>query len=70
MAQHFDEVEVKPMGGTLLRWLLQYRAGNFDHHSLEHRSIASLLQAYERDMIGSGVIPSDDLFFVCKPIAG
>lgn len=60
----FDIVEVKPMGGTLLRWLLQYRAGNFRHDEPDHVAIATLLQMIERQMIERGQIRSDDLFFV------
>jgi SAM-dependent methyltransferase len=61
---NFDVHEIKPMGGTLLRWLLQYRAGNFDHANHSHRTIASLLAYIEQSMIESRRIQSDDLFFV------
>lgn len=66
----FPIVELKPMGGTLLRWLLQYRAGNFRHDHPEHIAIARLLQAYEKNLILSRQIRSDDLFFVLKGPAG
>ena len=59
----FPIVEVKPMGGTLLRWLLQYRAGNFRHDDPAHVAIARLLQFIEGNMIATGQIRSDDLFF-------
>jgi len=26
---NFPGIEIKPMGGTILRWLFQHRAGNF-----------------------------------------
>lgn len=61
---NFPVIELKPMGGTLLRWLLQYRAGNFDRANPYHRSIAALLIRTERDLIARGAIQSDDLFFV------
>ena len=63
----FDIVDIKPMGGTLLRWLLQYRAGNFRHDDPDHVAIARLLQTIERQMIERGQIRSDDLFFVLAP---
>jgi SAM-dependent methyltransferase len=49
----FPVVEVKPMGGTILRWLLQYRAGNFDEANPDHRCIVKLLQVIERELIES-----------------
>lgn len=61
---NFPVIDMKPMGGTLLRWLLQYRAGNFDPSNKYHRSIAALLIHIERDLIRRGTIQSDDLFFV------
>lgn len=61
---NFPVIDMKPMGGTLLRWLLQYRAGNFDASNEYHRSIAALLIHVERDLIRRGAIQSDDLFFV------
>lgn len=60
----FPVLEIKPMGGTLLRWLLQYRAGNFDHTNHTHCAIAGLLTYIEQTMIESRRIRSDDLFFV------
>lgn len=61
---NFPVVELKPMGGTLLRWLLQYRAGNFIHDNPCHVAIARLLQTIEANLIISKQIRSDDLFFV------
>lgn len=61
---NFPAIEIKPMGGTLLRWLYENRAGNFDHSNVEHRAIARLTQMIERTMIEERRIQSDDLFFV------
>lgn len=63
---NFPVVEIKPMGGTLLRWLLQYRAGNFFKDNPDHVAIIKLLQIIEREMIASRKIRSDDLFFVLR----
>lgn len=60
----FPIKELRPMGGTLLRWLLQYRSGNFRYDDESHVAIIRLLQIVERQMIESGQIRSDDLFFV------
>ena len=63
---NFPIADMKPMGGTLLRWLLQYRAGNFRGDNPDHVAIMRLLQIIEREMIASRKIRSDDLFFVLK----
>ena len=63
---NFPIVEIKPMGGTILRWLLQYRAGNFDHSKQEHVAISDLLFYIEKMLIEQRVVRSDDLFFVLK----
>ena len=62
----FPIIEIKPMGGTLLRWLLQNRAGNFNPENPDHVTIVRLLQFIEREMILLRRIKSDDLFFVLK----
>lgn len=62
----FTTIDRKPMGGTLLRWLLQYRAGNFDHKSSKDRCIATLLQTIEKISIENKLIESDDLLFILK----
>jgi len=63
---NFRVVDLKPMGGTLLRWLLQYRAGNFDPSKEEHVAIARLLQFIEGELIALRRIKSDDLFFALQ----
>jgi SAM-dependent methyltransferase len=62
----FTTIDRKPMGGTLLRWLFQYRAGNFDYKSSKDRCIASLLQTIEKHSIENKLIHSDDLLFILK----
>lgn len=61
---NFPVLDIKPMGGTLLRWLLQYRAGNFEDSREEDVCILRLLQFIEESLISTRVIRSDDLFFV------
>lgn len=63
---NFTVLDIKPMGGTLLRWLLQWRAGNFDHSNPEHVTIVRLLQFIERELIALNRIKSDDLFFALR----
>lgn len=60
---NFPVIDIKPMGGTLMRPLLTHRAGNFRSDS-DH-VIVRLLQLFERTLILERVLTSDDLFFVC-----
>lgn len=60
----FPVIEIKPMGGTLLRWLLNNRSGNFVHENPCHVAIIKYLQFIERELISLRRIKSDDLFFV------
>jgi len=61
---NFPVIEKKPMGGTLLRWLFQFRAGNYDRSNPNHCAIAALLIELERNLISNRQVQSDDLFFV------
>ena len=63
LLSNFPLHDIKPMGGTLLRWMFQYIAGNFDNANPDHVAIAKFLQYIEREMIASRRIKSDDLFF-------
>lgn len=58
----FPVQEASPMGGTLLRTLLARRAGNF--RSAGDHCILKLLMVLERELIRSGRLPSDNLYFV------
>ncbi len=58
----FPVREVSPMGGTLLRSLLARRAGNF--RSAGDHCILKLLMMLERELIRSGRLASDNLYFV------
>ena len=63
---NFPVVEMKNMGGTVLRWLLQNRAGNFLADNDCHNSIAKLLIYIEKLLLETHIVRSDDLFFVVK----
>ncbi len=58
----FPVQEASPMGGTLLRTLLARRAGNF--RSAGDHCILKLLMVLERELIRSGRLSSDNLYFV------
>ena len=58
----FPVIDMRPMGGTLLRPLLNHRVGNFVTEG--DRSLLLTFQLLERLAIHSRTIPSDDLYFV------
>jgi SAM-dependent methyltransferase len=60
----FPVREQSPMGGTLLRPLLAQRAGNFRNPS-DH-CVLKLLMILERELIRSGRLISDNLYFVLE----
>lgn len=57
----FPIVEIKPLGGTILRPVLTQRAGNFVTET--DITIVKLMQIIERLAIATSRVPSDDLFF-------
>jgi SAM-dependent methyltransferase len=57
----FPVIDVLPMGGTLLRPLLAYRAGNFQTE--EDLCILRLTSILERELIRGRLITSDFLYF-------
>lgn len=61
------ELNVVPMGGTLLRPLLANRAGHFASSEQTVQSVLKLLMKLESELILCGKILSDDLFFFGKP---
>ena len=62
----FPVQDMKPAGGTILRWLLQDIAGNFEENNPEHTAILNLLMFIEAQLISQKSVRSDDLFFVLK----
>jgi SAM-dependent methyltransferase len=60
----FPVREVSPMGGTLLRPLMAQRAGNFRSDS-DH-CVLKLLMMLERELIKSGRLTSDNLYFALE----
>lgn len=64
LLSNFPAIDIKPMGGTVLRWLLQYRAGHFEHDNPTHVAISRMAPLIEKTLIENRQIASDDLFFV------
>lgn len=64
MLSNFPVVEIRPMGGTILRPLLANRAGNFTTDT--GKAVLGLLQLLERKLIEGRLIQSDNLFVVLR----
>ena len=67
LAEHFEIVEHKPYGGTLLHILLSHVMDAFDFDNEDHLSILRLLFVFERTLIRHSVLPSDFVYLVARP---
>jgi hypothetical protein len=59
----FEPIDLLPMGGTLLQLLLHGRAGNYNTE--DDMAILRLMMLLEEELIKSGRILSNELYFVC-----
>jgi len=56
---HFDIIEQRDYGGTVLHKLLEYIVGNFDEQQPEDVALLTLLCASEQALLRSGALQSD-----------
>ena len=70
LAEHFDVVEHRPFGGTLLHILLSHVMEAFDLEDEKDLSILRLMFLHERTLIRQGVLPSDFACVVARPRSG
>ena len=68
LEDHFEIVEHKPYGGTLLHILLSHLMPAFDLEDERELSILRLMFLYERTLIRHGVLPSDFVCVVARPL--
>lgn len=68
LRQHFDILEYKPLGGTILQFLLADIAGNFQQDETGAR-LLEMLFAIEDALIDAGHIESDFAYIVAAPKA-
>lgn len=68
LRQHFDIREYKPLGGTILQFLLADIAGNFEPDEAGAR-LLEMLFAIEDALIDAGHIESDFAYIVAAPKA-
>ncbi|MEP7290142.1 MAG: class I SAM-dependent methyltransferase [Chloroflexota bacterium] len=68
LKDHFEIVEYKPYGGTLMHMLLTHIMGTFDLENPEEEALLKLLLLHEKTLIQHGVIGSDFAYVVAQPI--
>ncbi|MBS2023129.1 MAG: class I SAM-dependent methyltransferase [Deltaproteobacteria bacterium] len=67
LEQHFEILERKDYGGTILQKLFENIMGNFSNEDAAHRAMVRLLIEVESILIEAGVIPSDFTFLIARP---
>jgi SAM-dependent methyltransferase len=60
---NFPVLEYRPMGGTLLSPILTLKSGNYT--SPDDLAFLNMMMLFEKTLIERGIIPSNDLYFVC-----
>jgi SAM-dependent methyltransferase len=68
LTRHFEIVDHKPYGGALLHMLLSGTAGNFDPAAEGDATILRLLAFLEEQLEKAGVIGSDFVSLVARPL--
>lgn len=66
LKRHFNIIEKRDFGGTLLNVLLHNIAGNFDEGNAEDIAFLELLSYFERTLVAEEVLPSDFTFIIAK----
>lgn len=66
LRQHFDIIEYKPLGGTILQFLLADIADNFEHDEAGAR-LLEMLFAIEDALMDAGHLDSDFAYIVAAP---
>jgi len=67
LTRYFDIVELRPMGGSILQFLLADIAGNF--RSEEGQRLLEMLFAIEDTLMATGDLGSDFVYIVARPKA-
>jgi SAM-dependent methyltransferase len=70
LSRHFQIVEQRDYGGTILNLLLSGIAGNFDSRARRDRKLLRMLFDVEDQMLASGNIASDFSVIIARPAAG
>lgn len=68
LQQHFEILEMKPMGGTLLQYLLGGIAGNFAPANPGSMAVLQALIQMEDALIDCGDLQSDFVYIAAKPL--
>jgi ubiquinone/menaquinone biosynthesis C-methylase UbiE len=67
LSKHFDILEHKKYGGTLLHLLMNHVMANFDTDDELQATIVKMIFLYEQTLIDSGVLESDFCYVVARP---
>jgi len=67
--KHFNIIEKRDFGGTLLNVLLHNIVGNFNEGNVEDIAFLELLCYFERTLIAEKVLTSDFTFIIAKRVA-
>ncbi|MGQ9696728.1 MAG: class I SAM-dependent methyltransferase, partial [Armatimonadota bacterium] len=66
LGRYFEVVEVRPLGGSLLHFLLDDIAGNFDPNLRQDSALLEMLFAVEDALIDAGVLGHDFAVLICR----
>lgn len=64
--KHLDLIEVRPIGGTILQFLLSGIAGNFNSESPSAKAVLTMLFAIEDALVDTGELGSDFALVVAR----
>jgi SAM-dependent methyltransferase len=64
--EHFDVVEQRDYGGTILHMFFHQILANFDETRPEHVALIRMVCAAEQALIEEGILPSDFTVLVCR----
>ena len=69
LAKHFEVVELRRYGGTLLHVLLNHVMANFDVKDENQAALLKMIFLYEQTLVEKGVIESDFCYVVARPLS-
>lgn len=67
LSKHFEILEMRKYGGTLLHLLLNHVMVNFDTNDDTQAALLRMIFLYEQTFVERGVLTSDFCFVVARP---
>jgi len=68
LPRHFEVVELRRYGGTLVHLLLNHVMPNFDVEDEMQASLLKMIFLYEQTLVENGVLGSDFCYAVARPL--